>query len=200
MKYDAVNAGDVKKPSEIAQENAGAEARDTGRPTDLKELENQTQFVKDKSAGTNYVCCCIDPYITDKTPPYPTNLLCRDGDVFKHRAHFKSHVVCFNICYKSDHASETVIVRASDGTVAKGVTVDDLSNMQKYFLVRSEKCNLKHHGLKRLSFHGRLLVYLCTVQGLFSTCKQVCCCDDCITYTNVETVRCERSLYSKRGF
>jgi hypothetical protein len=200
MSYEAVSPNDVKKPSEIAQENAGIDARETGRPTDMKELENQTKAAKDKNTGPNYVCCCIDPYINEEPTPHLNNLLCREGDVYRHRVHFKTYVVCCNICFKPDTSTENVILRAADGAIAKGVGMDDLNNNQKYFMVRSEKCTCKHHELRRVSFIGRILVYLCTGQGLFSTCKKVCCFEDCISYSNVATIRCERTLYSKRAF
>jgi hypothetical protein len=199
--YEPVNINDPKKPSEITQENGGVEARDTGRPTDMKDnIESQTQAAKDKMAGNNYVCCCIDPYITEEPTPYPANLLSREGDVFKHRVHFRTHVICCNMCFNAENTTQNIITRAADGAAAKGVTVDELNNVQKYFMVRSEKCDCKHHELRRLTLMGRILVHLCTLQGCFSTCKKLCCCDDCISTTNVDTIRCERTLYSRRAF
>jgi hypothetical protein len=197
--YTSVNNNDEKKPSEIAQGN-GVEGRDTGRPTDLKELENQTKVAKDSNSGPRTVCCCIDPYLNEDATPYPENLLSREGDVYKHRVQFKTRVICFNLCYNTENSTHTIIQRASDGAIAKGISPEDLNQVQQYFLVRSEKCNHKHHDLRRLSVMGRMLVYFCTTEGLLSTCKKLCCLEDCVNTVNIETVRCERTLYSRRAY
>jgi hypothetical protein len=188
---------DLKKPSEIAQEG-GVEGRETGRPTDMKDLENQAKSVKDAQNVT--VCCCVDPYIVDEPSAPEANMSTREGDVFKHRVHFRTRVVCFNMCYNTENTTQTLILRASDGAAVKTITVDDLNKPDQYFLVRTEKCKQKHHDLKRYSVLGGLLVHLCSVQGLLSTCRKCLCIEDCVSTVAIETIRCERSLYSRRHF
>jgi hypothetical protein len=186
----------LKKPSEIAQ-SGDVDGRDTGRPTDLKDIEAQAQKVKQNNTT---VCCCIDPYMHEENEAYVPPGHCRDGDVLKHRVHFRTRVYCCNLCYNTESTTQNVILKASDGTVIKTVTLDDLSNPQMFFQVRSEKCGHKHHDLNRLSVIGRVLTYCCTVPGLLSTCKKLLCIEDCVTTENVHTVRCERTLFSRRHF
>jgi hypothetical protein len=188
---------DVKKPSEIAQ-SVAPDARDTSRPTDMKDLETQAQKARNSSSTT--VCCCVDPYFNEEPSEYAAPTHSREGDVFKHRVHFRTRVVCFNLCYNTESTTQTVIQRASDGSVLKTVTVDELNQPAQFFLVRSEKCKHKHHELRRFTFCGRILYFLCTVPGVTSTCKKCVCIEDCVSTENVETIRCERSLYSRRHF
>lgn len=187
-----------KKPSEIAQTATALDTRETGRPTDMKELESQARNVK--TTANDFVCCCIDPYIREEGSPPEQQQQFREGDVFKHRTHFKTRVICFNLCQNTENTTQTIITKANDGTVVKTVTVEDLNQPNQYFLVRSEKCKHKHHELTRLSILGRLLVSCCTFNGLTSTCRKFLCIDDCVSTVPIETIRCERSLYSRRHF
>jgi hypothetical protein len=188
----------VKKPSEIVNniENALLEnQRETGRITDMLEVD----IIKaTKNPKYTTVCCCIDPYINEKPHIYVPGAQIRDGDVYKHRVHLMTMVVCFNICHNIEHTTETFIQRASDGVQLKTMKVEELNDPNQFFLVKAEKCPYKHHDLRRYSVFGRLLVSLCTPAGVLSTCRKCCCLEDCVNTVNIGTVRCERSLYSRR--
>jgi hypothetical protein len=187
---------DVKKPSEIV---ATVEQRDTARPTDLNDLEMQAaRSVSLKGRST--ICCCIDPYIEETAPAYVPGDFLKEGDVHKHTAVVLNMVVFFNICYRYERVTDVSIRRAADGVPLKTVTADDLSNPNSYYLVRQEKCHYGHHDFRRLSYWGRLLKYLCTCDGLASTCSKVCGCEEYKNVVPVRTIRCERSLYSQRKF
>jgi hypothetical protein len=192
------NSADVLKPSEIVGNGdlALRDTRDTGRTTGLNEAD--VVLVSKNAAKVAPVCCCIDPYVAEKPHIYVPSAFVREGDVYKHRTHYLTMVICFNICYNTEHSSEVVVQRAMDGAVLKNIRVEDLENPNQFFLVKSEKCPYKHHDLQRFSVIGRILVHLCTIKGIISTCRKFVCLDDCVNTVNVATVRCERSLYSRR--
>lgn len=187
---------EVKKPSELLH-GVDIELRETGRVTDFHDIEFQN---KKSSFNNRFVCCCIDPYIDEEQSVYFCGDNIRDGDVYKHRAQLIKMVICFNICYREEFVTETIIHRAVDGLPMKTVTVEELSNPHHFFLVRSEKCTHRHHDLRRYSNLGRILRFLCTASGLLSTLRKMFCLEECTNVVHVKTVRCERSLYSRRHF
>jgi hypothetical protein len=186
---------DIKKPSELVTGQPEVELRETGRVTDFHEIELQN-----KSFTQSTVCCCIDPYIDEEASVHIPSDTCRDGDVYKHRTQMVRMVVCFNLCYREEYVTETLIQRANDGFPMKTITVDELNNPHHFFLVKSEKCNHRHHDLRRYSNMGRIFRFLFTTRGILSTLKKLCCLEDCTNTVYVKTVRCERSLYSRRHF
>lgn len=185
----------VKKPSEVVLEIDGVQ-RETGRLTDLPNPDEI--LAKRKYLST--VCCCIDPYVNEEASVYAPGNYIREGDVYKHRVHMKRMIVCFNLCYSSEYITKTLIQRASDGTPLSNLTTDDLGNINKYFLVKSEKCKHRHHDIKRYSNVGRILKFLCTLDGIASTLRKMVCLEDCVNTVDIQTLRCERSLYSRRHF
>jgi hypothetical protein len=189
---------DIKKPSQIVLE-MDTEARTTGRITDFLEIEmfnRKTSFTNHSSS----ICCCIDPYINEEASIHFPGDYCRDGDVYKHRARMVKMVICFNICHRLEFTTETVLQRASDGFPLKSIAAEELEDTKKYFLVKTERCGHRHHDLRRYSIHGRILKFLCTLPGIVSTMKKLCCLEDCVNTVNVSTIRCEKSLYSRRQF
>lgn len=189
---------DIKKPSQVVLE-MDVEARETGRITDFLEIEmfnRKTSFTN----HSNTICCCIDPYINEEASLYFPGDFCRDGDVYKHRARMVKMVICFNICHRLEFTTDTVIQRASDGFPLKGITSETLDDPRNFFLVKTERCSHRHHDLRRYSVHGRILKFLCTFAGIVSTVKKLCCIEDCVNTVHVKTLRCEKSLYSRRHF
>jgi hypothetical protein len=190
-----VDAAVFKKPSEIVLEVDPVQ-RETGRLTDLP---NPGEVLA-KRKQHNTICCCIDPYINEEESVYAPGNYIREGDVYRHRTHMRRMVVCFNICHTHEYFSQTLIQRAADGRTLNNVTVDELNNINMYFLVKSETCKHKHHDVRRYSNFGRILKFMCTIEGVTSTLRKLACLDNCMDNVNVETLRCERSLYSRRHF
>jgi hypothetical protein len=189
-------AAGVKKPSQLLHE-VDIELRETGRVTDFHDIEFQN---KKSSFNQSTVCCCIDPYIDEEHSVYFPGDNIRDGDVYKHRAQIIKMVVCFNICHREEYFTETIIHRALDGLPMKTITVDELNNPHHFFLVKSEPCQHRHHDLRRYTTYGRILRFLCTIPGILSTMRKLFCLEECTNTVHVKTVRCERSLYSRRHF
>lgn len=193
----SITAVEAKKPSEIIL--GTTIQRDTARPTDLPNPEVVlTKVVVPKSSST--VCCCINPYVNEEASMYAPGNYIREGDVYKHRTTMLRMVVCFNLCYNTEFVTQTIIMRAADGTQLPNVTIDDLNDISKFFLVKSEKCKHRHHDIRRYSDLGRVLKFLCTFSGIASTLRKVFCMEDCVDTVNIRTVRCERSHYSRRHF
>jgi hypothetical protein len=188
---------DIKKPSQIVLE-VDQEQRETRQITDLFEIEIFNRKGSFRNSST--ICCCIDPFITEEGSIYFPGDYFREGDVYKHRVTLMRMVICFNICHRLEPVTETFIQRASDGLPLKTVSVEELDNINHFFLVRTEKCGHRHHDLRRYSVYGRLLKFLCTFSGIVSTVRKLTCIEECVSTVNVQTVRCEKSLYSRRHF
>jgi hypothetical protein len=186
---------DTKKPSEIVLE-APAMQRDTGRPTDLP---NPDEVVTRRVLESGTICCCIDPYVNEEASVYVPGSYIREGDVYKHRTTMVRMVICFNVCYSTEYTTQTTVVRAADGATLN-IEANELNDIAKFFLVKSEKCKHRHHDIRRYSVLGRTVKYLCTLQGIVSTLRKVTCIEDCVDTVNIRTVRCERSHYSRRNF
>jgi hypothetical protein len=197
MLMGKLDSAAVKKPSEIVLQVDPVQ-RGTGRMTGDQLPNPQEILVKHKASNT--ICCCIDPYVNEEASIYAPGNYMREGDVYRHRTHMMRMVVCFNVCYSTEYISESLIQRAADGVTLNNVTVDELNNINKYFLVKSEKCSHRHHDIRRYSNVGRVLKFLCTIEGVTSTLRKLVCLDDCVSTVKVQTLRCERSLYSRRHF
>lgn len=186
---------DLKKPSEIAND-ADPLQRETGRITDLRDL--------DLPAKANYlpqnrtVCCCVDPYIDEEASVYKIAGDFREGDVFVHKAQFLKMTICINVCFTTEVVTETIIHKAIDGTIAKGIRRDQLSDIKEYILVKTDRCRHRHHDLKRYSTTGRILKFCCTWQGIISTFRKALCLEECTNTVYVRTLQCDRTLYQRR--
>jgi hypothetical protein len=187
---------DTKKPSEIAKSTDPVQ-RETARPTDLPSPD---EVLAKKAANRSTICCCIDPYVNEEPSFYVPGSFIRQGDVYRHRTTMVRQVVCFNLCWNTEFRSQNIITRAADGVVMPNITLDELNNINNYFLVKSEKCNHRHHDIRRYSNMGRILKFLFTPAGIYSTLRKLICLDECIDTVNTRTVRCERSHYSRRHF
>ena len=190
----------AKKSCQLDLSQLHKNQRQTGRITEVFDLEIQ---MKTKKTVTNYICCCIIPYIDEEPTVYfPGYDMLHPTDIYQHDVELKYERIFFNICSKFEVKSVSILQRATDGALI----LTHNKSLNEYKLMKTEKCTHRHHDLRRYSTMGRLLTYLCTGQGLLSTAEKCChsfwwCwydMDSWQDYVAVETLQCERKLYRQR--